>query len=189
MDLSESPEAARDSKVAGDLNLSYSSWTQDREDDCRERESPPTATKTATAPAATVPRPAASGETSLTVEEVVQKGVELDFQPPLDVSCVLFVLPATEKFETPMEKTTFLPLWDRMEGAWLSTLDNILNCIGNSNEDSSSDAHRKNSKTSGCSYLVLKVYILSKYLKQFYLVTRLFNLKVRPENIFQLIYL
>jgi hypothetical protein len=60
MYLSESPETARDSKVGGDLNLSYSSWTQDREDDCRRRESPPTATKTETAPAATVPRPAAS---------------------------------------------------------------------------------------------------------------------------------
>ncbi len=54
MDQSDSPETARASEVGGDLNLSTSSWTEDREDDCSGRESPPTA-KTATAPAAAVP--------------------------------------------------------------------------------------------------------------------------------------
>ncbi len=67
-DLSESPETARDSEVGGDLNLSASSWTQDREDDCMGRESPPTAAKTATAPAAAVPGPVPLGETSPTAE-------------------------------------------------------------------------------------------------------------------------
>jgi hypothetical protein len=84
-DLSESPETARDSEVGGDLNLSASSWTQDREDDCIGRESPPTAAKTATAPAAAVPGPVALEETSPTAEEGVQKGVHCvqpAFQPP-----------------------------------------------------------------------------------------------------------
>ena len=81
-DLSESPETARDSEVGGDLNLSASSWTQDREDDCIGRESPPTAAKTATAPAAAVPGPVPLGETSPTAEEGVQKGAQPAFQPP-----------------------------------------------------------------------------------------------------------
>ena len=81
-DLSESPETARDSEVGGDLNLSTSSWTQDREDDCIGRESPPTAAKTATAPAAAVPGPVPLGETSPTAEEGVEKGVQPAFQPP-----------------------------------------------------------------------------------------------------------
>jgi hypothetical protein len=68
-DLSESPETAQDSEVSGDLNLSASSWTQDREDDCIGRESPPTVAKTATVPAAAVPGPEALGETSPTAKE------------------------------------------------------------------------------------------------------------------------
>jgi hypothetical protein len=78
MDLSESPETARDSEVGGDLNLSVSSWTQDREDDCRGKESP----LTTTAPAAAVPGPVALEETSPTEEEGVPKRVEPAFQPP-----------------------------------------------------------------------------------------------------------
>jgi hypothetical protein len=35
MDHSDSPETARAPEVGGDLNLSPSSWTEDREDDCR----------------------------------------------------------------------------------------------------------------------------------------------------------
>ena len=48
---------------------------------CSRRESPQTA-KTATAPAAAVPGEGAPGKTSPTVEEGVQKGVQLAFQPP-----------------------------------------------------------------------------------------------------------
>ncbi len=63
MDQSDSPETARASEVGGDLNLSTSSWTEDREDDCSGRESPPTA-KAATAPAAAVPGQEAPREIS-----------------------------------------------------------------------------------------------------------------------------
>jgi hypothetical protein len=81
MDQSDSPETARASEVGGDLNLSTSSWTEDREDDCSGRESPPTA-KTATAPAAAVPGQEAPRETSPTAEEGVEKRVEPALRPP-----------------------------------------------------------------------------------------------------------
>jgi hypothetical protein len=73
MDQSDSPETARASEVGSDLNLSTSSWTEDREDDCSGRESPPTA-KTATAPAAAVPGQEAPRETSPTAEELWRRG-------------------------------------------------------------------------------------------------------------------
>ncbi len=82
IDMSESPETAQDSEVGGDLNLSASSWTQDREDDCMGRESPPTAAKTETAPDTSVPGPVPWGETSPTAEEGGQKRVQPAFQPP-----------------------------------------------------------------------------------------------------------
>jgi hypothetical protein len=63
---------------------------------------------------AAVVGPVALGETSPTAEEGVQKGVQPAFQTPpppppwskyfschFGVSCVLFVLPATEKFGMP----------------------------------------------------------------------------------------
>jgi hypothetical protein len=58
-----------------------SSWTEDREDDCSGRESPPTA-KTATAPVAAVPGQEAPRETSPTAEEGVKKRVEPALRPP-----------------------------------------------------------------------------------------------------------
>jgi hypothetical protein len=81
MDQSHSPETARASEVGGDLNLSTSSWTEDREDDCSGRESPPTA-KTATAPAPAVPGQEAPRETSPTAEDGVEKRVEPVLRPP-----------------------------------------------------------------------------------------------------------
>ncbi len=108
MDLSEAPETARDSQVGGDLNLSVSSWTQDREDDCREKESP----LTTTAPAAAVPGPVALEETS---PDSGRRGAEGGwsrlsshshrhhllpgqsiFHATISVSCVLFVLPVSK---------------------------------------------------------------------------------------------
>ncbi len=109
-----SPEMARGPEDGCELNLSISSWSEDREldDKCSGLGSPLTyaeaAAKVPTAQAAAAQGPAAPGETASRAEE----GTEPVYRPPcqhlhpgqsislatLGGSCVLFVLPAIEKF-------------------------------------------------------------------------------------------
>ena len=85
-DPSESPETVRDHEGHGDLNLSTSSWTEDRDYHSR-RESPKTyATAAAKTPtptaAAEAPGPTAPGETSPAAEERAEKGADRVYRPP-----------------------------------------------------------------------------------------------------------